>query len=79
MSKLGLQAITMIKTGTAGYCKQQLQDKIKGGDIPRGVHVDGVTTLDGFNMIALAYRAKYDNGKKSKAKKANFISYFLAT
>ena len=29
-------------------------------------------------MIALAYRAKSENGKKGKAKKANFLSYFLA-
>ena len=38
-----------------------------------------VTTLDGVNIIALACRAKYDNYKKAKAKKANFLSYFLAT
>ena len=37
-----------------------------------------VTTLDGVNMIALAYRAKSDNVKKANAKKANFISYFFA-
>ena len=38
-----------------------------------------VTTLDGVNMIALTYRAKSENGKKSKAKKSNFLGYFLAT
>ena len=30
-------------------------------------------------MVALAYREKSDNGKKAKAKKDNFLSYFLAT
>ena len=40
---------------------------------------NSVTTLHGFKMIALAYREKYDNRKKAKSKKANFISYFLAT
>ena len=38
-----------------------------------------VTILDGFNMIALAYREKPDNGMKAKAKKAKFLGYFLAT
>ena len=38
-----------------------------------------VSTLDGVNMVALAYRAKSYNGKKAKAKKANFLGYFLAT
>ena len=38
-----------------------------------------VTTLDGVNMIALAYRAKSEYGKKAKAKKDNFLSCFLAT
>ena len=38
-----------------------------------------LTTIDGVKMIALAYRAKSDNGKKAKAKKANFLSYFLET
>ena len=41
--------------------------------------MDAVNTLYGVNMIALAYRAKSDNGKKSKANKANFLSYLLAT
>ena len=41
--------------------------------------MDAVTTLDGFNMIALAYGEQSDNGKKAKAKKENFIRYFLAT
>ena len=38
-----------------------------------------VTNLNEVKMIALACREKYDNGKKAKAKKANFLSYFLAT
>ena len=38
-----------------------------------------VTTLNGFKMIALAYREKYDNVNKEKAKKDKFISYFLTT
>ena len=38
-----------------------------------------VTNLDVVKMIALAYREKYDNGKKEKSKKANFLRYFLAT
>ena len=38
-----------------------------------------VTTPGGVKMIALAYRAKSYNGKKAKAKKANFLGYFLAT
>ena len=69
----------MIKTGTSGYCKKQLQDKLKVDDITRGERLADVTTVDGFKMIALAYRAKSYNGKKEKAKNANFISYFLAT
>ena len=76
LSKLGLQDITMIKTGTAGYRKRELQDKLKGYDITRGEQVAAVTTLYGFKMIAIAYCAKSDNGKKAKAKKDNFLSYF---
>ena len=41
--------------------------------------MDAVTTLYGVKMIELAYRAKYVNGKKTKSKKANLLSYFLAT
>ena len=75
--KLGLQAITIIKTVTEDYCKQESQDKLKVDDIPRGEHVAALTTLDGVKMIALAYRAKSDNGKKAKARKAKFLSYFF--
>ena len=38
-----------------------------------------VTNLYGVKMIALAYHEKSDNVKKAKAKKANFLSSFLAT
>ena len=38
--------------------------------------MSAVTTLDVVKMIALAYREKSDNGKKSKANKSNFLSYF---
>ena len=38
-----------------------------------------VTTLNGVKMVALAYSVKSDNNKQTKAKKANFLSYFLAT
>ena len=69
----------MIKAGTEGYCKQELKDKLKVDDIPRGEYVAAVTNIDGVNMIALAYHEKSDNGKKAKAKKANFLSSFLAT
>ena len=41
--------------------------------------MDVVTTIDGTKMIEIVYREKYDNGKKARAKKANFISYLLAT
>ena len=41
-----------------------------------GGHVAHVTTLDGFNMISLAYLEKSDNGKKAKANKANFLGFF---
>ena len=54
MSKLGLQTITMIKSGTAGYCKKQLKDKLKRYDIPRGEDVAAVTTIYGVKIIALA-------------------------
>ena len=77
LSKLVLQAITMIKTGTAGYYKQELKDKLKGDDITRGEHVAGLTTLDRVKMRALAYHAKHDHGKKVKYKKANFRNYFF--
>ena len=73
MSKLVLQAITMIKTG------QEFQEKLKGDDIPRGDHVAAVTNLYGVKMISLAYREKSDNGKNSKDKKAKFIGYLLST
>ena len=76
---MSLKAIKMIKAGTEGYCKQELKDKLKVDDIPRGEYVAAVTNIDGVNMIALAYHEKSDNGKKAKAKKANFLSYFLAT
>ena len=35
-----------------------------------------VTNINGVNMIALAYHAKYDNGKKVKTNKDNFLSFF---
>ena len=38
-----------------------------------------VTNINGDKMIALAHRAKSDYSKKAKSKKANFLSYFLAT
>ena len=38
-----------------------------------------VITPYGVKMIALTYHEKSDNVKKAKAKKANFLSYFLAT
>ena len=38
--------------------------------------MDAVTTLDGVNMIALAYYAKSDNGEKANAKKSNFLNFF---
>ena len=41
--------------------------------------MDVVTTLDGAKMIALAHRAKSDNGKKAKANKDKFLKYFGAT
>ena len=66
----------MIKTEPAGFCKKVLQDKLKGCTIPREVHVAAVTALDGVKMIEVSYRAEYDNGKKAKAKKFNFLSYF---
>ena len=47
--------------------------------IYQGEHVAAVTTLNGVKMIALAYRTKYDNGKRAKAKKANFLRLFLET
>ena len=46
---------------------------------PGGEHVAAVTNINEVKMIALAYSEKYDNGKKAKAKKAKFLSYFLAT
>ena len=44
----------MIKNGTPGYCKEEVKDKLKGDDIPRGEHVAAVTNLNGVKMIALA-------------------------
>ena len=41
--------------------------------------MDSVTTFDGVNIIALAYREKSDNGKKKRAKEPIFLRYFLAT
>ena len=52
---LGFQAIKIITTGAAGYCKQELQDKIKVYDITRGEYVADVTTLDGVKMIVIEY------------------------
>ena len=40
--------------------------------------MNAVTTLYVVKMIALAYREKYDNKKKEKSKKANFLRMFLA-
>ena len=76
MSKFGFQSIAIIKTGTPGYCKQKLKDKLKRYNIPREEHVAAATNLNGLKMIALTYRTKSDNGKKAKAKKANFLIYF---
>ena len=76
---LGFQAIKIITTGAAGYCKQELQEKLAEDDIPWGDHVASVTTLNEVKMISLVYCEKLDNRNKAKAKKPNFLSYFLAT
>eukprot|EP00957_Ditylum_brightwellii_P122708 9358052-Ditylum_brightwellii.AAC.1 len=50
-----------------------------GDDIEQGSHALVKTTIDGVELIALAYNGKSHHGKKSKAKKSNFYSYFIAT
>eukprot|EP00957_Ditylum_brightwellii_P100828 7684864-Ditylum_brightwellii.AAC.3 len=48
-------------------------------DIEQGQHVCAVGEVDDIKLIVLVYRAKSDQGKKSKRKKMNFIRYFIAT
>eukprot|EP00957_Ditylum_brightwellii_P069888 5307466-Ditylum_brightwellii.AAC.1 len=50
-----------------------------GDDIERGAHSVATTTVDGIKLIALAYWDKSEIGKKNKATKTNFYSYFLAS
>ena len=79
LRKIGLHSISMIKTGSSGYCKDELKNKLMGDDIERGAHSVATTTVDGVKLIALVYQGKSDKGKKNKATKTNFYSYFLAS
>ena len=66
----------MFKNGTAGYCKQELKDKIKEDDIPQGKHVAAVTTLDGVKMIALEYPANLIMARRQRPRKLTFLAFF---
>eukprot|EP00957_Ditylum_brightwellii_P027164 2053826-Ditylum_brightwellii.AAC.1 len=69
----------MVKTATSGYCKPEFHKYISADGIEQGQHVYAVVKVDVIKFIVLAYRAKSDQGKKSKRKKMNFISHFTAT
>eukprot|EP00957_Ditylum_brightwellii_P001842 142043-Ditylum_brightwellii.AAC.1 len=69
----------MIKTGSSGYCKDKLKEKLMGDDIERSAQSVATTTVDGVKLIALAYQGRSEKGKKNKATKKNFYSYFLAS
>ena len=79
LRKMGLHNISMIKTGSAGFCKEELQKKLMGDDTEQGSQALAKTTIDGVELIALAYCGKSHHGKKSNTKKSNFYSYFIAT
>eukprot|EP00957_Ditylum_brightwellii_P138167 10532648-Ditylum_brightwellii.AAC.1 len=50
-----------------------------GADVKQGAHAIAPGKINGVKLLALAYRGKSNHHKKSKAKKANFYSYFVAT
>eukprot|EP00957_Ditylum_brightwellii_P163065 12417388-Ditylum_brightwellii.AAC.1 len=76
---MGLHNIPLIKTGSVGFCKEELQKKLMGDDTEQGSQALAKTTIDGVELIALAYCGKSHHGKKSNTKKSNFYSYFNAT
>eukprot|EP00957_Ditylum_brightwellii_P151466 11534633-Ditylum_brightwellii.AAC.1 len=47
LRKTGLHSISMIKTGSSRYCKDELKEKLMGDDIERGAHSVATTTVDG--------------------------------
>eukprot|EP00957_Ditylum_brightwellii_P103249 7869552-Ditylum_brightwellii.AAC.1 len=49
-----------------------------GDDIECGTHSVATTTVDGVKLIALASWSKSEKGKKNRATKTNFYTYFLA-
>eukprot|EP00957_Ditylum_brightwellii_P091098 6935481-Ditylum_brightwellii.AAC.1 len=59
----------MIKTGSSGYCKDELKNKLMGDDIECGAHSVATTTVDAVKLIALAYGSKSKKGKKIKQPK----------
>eukprot|EP00957_Ditylum_brightwellii_P065752 4988046-Ditylum_brightwellii.AAC.1 len=71
LRKMGLHNISMIKTGSAGFCKED--------DIEQGSHALAKTSIDGVELVTLAHCGKSHHGKKSNVKKSNFYSYFIAT
>eukprot|EP00957_Ditylum_brightwellii_P170835 13003018-Ditylum_brightwellii.AAC.1 len=76
---IGLQNISNIKSSSTGFCKKELQEKLMGDDVERGAHAIATITIDGLKLTALAYREKSNCHRKSKAKKSNFYSYYIAT
>eukprot|EP00957_Ditylum_brightwellii_P077470 5886435-Ditylum_brightwellii.AAC.1 len=50
-----------------------------GDDIERGAHSVAITTVDEIKLIALSYQGISEQGKKNKATKTNFHSYFIAS
>eukprot|EP00957_Ditylum_brightwellii_P124319 9475835-Ditylum_brightwellii.AAC.1 len=76
---IGLHNISSIKSGSAGFCKKKLQEKLMGDDVECGAHAIATTTIDGLKLTVLAYRGKSNRHRKSNAKKFNFYSYYIAT
>eukprot|EP00957_Ditylum_brightwellii_P181462 13822833-Ditylum_brightwellii.AAC.1 len=61
------------KTGSSGYCKDELKNKLMGDDIERGFHSVATTTVDGVKLIALAHQGKSKKGKTNKATKNKLL------
>eukprot|EP00957_Ditylum_brightwellii_P109107 8323846-Ditylum_brightwellii.AAC.1 len=76
---IGLHNISNIKLGSVVFCKKELQEKLMGDNVECGAHAIATTTIDGLKLTALAYRDKFNCHRKSKAKKSNFYSYYIAT
>lgn len=83
LRKHGLHLLGMVKTGSGGYPKAELQAKVLGDDVPRGAWAAATTYLDqegegNQRLLGVVWRGK-GSRLSSKKKKNNWVSTFLCT